>query len=297
ADDEVAPFRLELIGGDDADAPQPRQNDRQLERDAEGEDELHHQAEGILDLGQELDGCLAVAAGWLHGQGKAGQNGAEDAIDDESAEQEEDRRRHQVRQERLLFVAIEAGRDEHVDLRRDDRERYERRAEHRELELDDEIFEQAGIDELGILRARDPDERPRHHVLDRLGGEEAADKGDGEGDQRLDQPRTQLDQVLHQRRFGRLDLLLVVLAAHADLPSGLAASAAAVDGSGAADDGTATSVLGATTGSAPAGAALGSAGTGALGASAPALSTIALSICCCVLSSSRRTSLTGSQFA
>src|SRR5262245_10814675 len=165
------------------------------------------------------------------------------------------------------------------------------------MKLYDEIFKQAGIDELGILRARDPNERPGEDVVDRLGEEEAADEGDGEGDQRLDQPRTQLDQVLHQRRFGRLDLLLVVLAAHAGLPSGLAAAAAAVAGSGAADAGAATSVPGATAGSAPAGAVVGSAGTGALGASAPALSTIALSICCCVLSSSRRTSLTGSKFA
>src|SRR5262249_13556300 len=152
------------------------------------------------------------------------------------------------------------------------------------------------IDELGILRARDPNERPGQHVVDRLGEEEAADKGDGEGDQRLDQPRTQLDQVFHQRRLGRLDLLLVVLAAHAGLPSGLGGSAPVVAGPGAADAGAATSVLGATAGSAPAGAVSGSAVTGELGASAPALSTIALSICCCVLSNSRRTSLTGSKF-
>ena len=77
----------------------------------------------------------------------------------------------------------------------------------------------AGIDELGILRARDPDERPGQHVVDRLGEEEADDEAMRERDQRLDQPRAQLDQVLHQRRLGRLDLLLVVFAAHAGLLS------------------------------------------------------------------------------
>src|SRR6516225_2160674 len=194
-------------------------------------------------------------------------------------------------------MAVEAGRDEHVDLRRHHRERYECRAEHRELELHDEIFEQAGIDELGILRPCDPNERPGQHVVDRLGEEEAADKGDGEGDQRLDQPRTQLDQVLHQWRFGRLDLLLVVLAAHAGLPSGLAASASAVAGSGAAEDGAAASVAGTAGSAAPAGEVLGSAATGGLSVAAPAVSTIALSICCCVLSNSRLTSLTGSKLA
>src|SRR5262249_5171705 len=168
------------------------------------------------------------------------------------------------RQERLLCVAIEAGRDEHIDLRRDDREGYERRAEHRELELDDEIFEQAGIDELGILRARDPNERPGQHVVDRLGEEEAADKGDGEGDQRLDQPRSQFDQGFPLRRLVRFDLFPVVLAARAGLPSGLAASTPAVAGSGAADDGAATSVFGTTAGSAPAGEVLVSAVTGGL---------------------------------
>ena len=48
---------------------------------------------------------------------------------------------------------------------------------------------------------------------------------------------------------------------------------------------------------APAGEVLGSAATGGLGVAAPAVSTIALSICCCVLSSSLRTSLTGSKLA
>src|SRR5262245_48147962 len=194
-------------------------------------------------------------------------------------------------------MAVEAGRDEHVDLRRDHRKRYERRAEHRELELDDEIFEQAGIDELGILRPCDPNKRPGEHVVDRLGEEEADDKGDAEGDQRLDQPRTQLDQVFHQWRFARLDLLLFVLAAHAGLPSGLAASASAVAGSGPAEGGAATSGDGATAGAGAAREVSGSAVTGGLGAPAPVVLTIELPICCCVLSSSRRTSLTGSKFA
>src|SRR5262249_37361367 len=214
-----------------------------------------------------------------------------------SAEQKEDRRRHQIRQERLLFMTVEAGRDEHVDLRRHHRERYERRAEHRELELHDEIFEQAGIDEFGILRPCDPNERPGEHVVDRLGEEEADHKGDAEGDQRLDQPRTQLDQVFHQWRFARLDLLLVVLAAHAGLPSGFAAPASAVAGSGTAEDGAATSVAGATAGAGPAGEVLGSTATGGLAVAAPAGLTIAPSICCWVLSNSRRTSPTGSKFA
>src|SRR5262249_2679226 len=175
-------------------------------------------------------------------------------------------------------------------------ERYERSDEHRELELHDEIFEQAGIDELGVFRPRDPDVGPGQYVVDRLGEEEADGEGDGEGEQRLDQPRAQLDQVLHQRRFRRFDLLFLVLAVHAGLPSGLAASALAVAGSLGFADGAATSALDAIAGSASAGAASDCAVTGGLVVSA-GFSTIALSICCWVVSNSRRTSLTGSKDA
>src|SRR5262249_17603806 len=184
-----------------------------------------------------------------------------------------------------------------INLRRHHREGNERGAEHRELELHDEIFEQAGIDELRVFRPRDPDVGPGQYVVDRLGEEEAADEGDGEGEQRLDQPRTQLDQVLHQRRFGRLDFLFLVLAAHAGLPSGLAASVLAVAGSLEFEDGAATSALGAIAGSASPGAASDCAVTGGLVVSAVGFSTIALSICCWVVSNSRRTSLTGSKDA
>ena len=52
----------------------------------------------------------------------------------------------------------------------------------------------------------DPDERPDQHVVDLLGEEEAEDEGDAEAEQRLDQPRTQLDQVIHQWRLAGLDV-------------------------------------------------------------------------------------------
>src|SRR5205807_2101030 len=50
--DEVAAFRFELIGGDDADAPEQCQDDRKLKRHAEGEDQLHHQRQIIFHLRQ-----------------------------------------------------------------------------------------------------------------------------------------------------------------------------------------------------------------------------------------------------
>src|SRR5262249_19123193 len=44
------------------------------------------------------------------------------------------------------------------------------------------------------------------NVVDLLGEEEAEDEGHGKAEQRLDQPRTQLDQVIHQRRLAGLDV-------------------------------------------------------------------------------------------
>src|SRR6266849_9516649 len=105
-------------------------------------------------------------------------------------------------------MPIETRRYEHVELRGDDRERNEGGAEHRELELDHEIFEEPGIDELRILGAHHPHIRPRQNIIDLLGKEKTADKRDAERHQRLDEPRTQLDQVVHQRRLAAFDVLV-----------------------------------------------------------------------------------------
>src|ERR1700690_718393 len=55
ADDEIAPLLPELLRGDEADAAEQREDDRQLERHAEGEHQRHHQREIFADLGQKRD--------------------------------------------------------------------------------------------------------------------------------------------------------------------------------------------------------------------------------------------------
>src|SRR5215469_5992571 len=67
-DDEVAALRLELLGSDDANAAEQRQNHGKLKRHAESEDQLHHQRQIILDLGQKLDRRLAWPAQLLHAE-------------------------------------------------------------------------------------------------------------------------------------------------------------------------------------------------------------------------------------
>ena len=104
-------------------------------------------------------------------------------------------------------MLVEAGRHEFVDLCGDNRKRDEARAEQRQFQLGQEIFQQRRVDKFGVLRARDPDERPHQHVVDLFGEEETEDEGDAESEQRLDQPRAQLDQMVHQGRFAGLDIL------------------------------------------------------------------------------------------
>ena len=149
------------------------------------------------------------------------------------AEHEQDRRRHQVGQERLPLVLVEAGRDELVDLLRDHREGDEQRAEQRDLHLREEIFLRRGVDELrrvAVVGGR-PHVGDEQHVVDGLGEEEADDEGDDDRDQRADQARAQLDQVVEQRRTARLDLGLgLVVIAHGFGSAGAGAGSAAAAG-------------------------------------------------------------------
>ena len=124
----------------------------------------------------------------LHAERETREHRPHHEIDHHRAEHKEDRRRDEIRQERLPLVAIKAGRDEHVDLAGDHREGDEGRAEQRELELHDEIFEQPGIDEFRIFRAGHPDIGPGQHVVDLLGEEETDDRGERERGDRLDEP-------------------------------------------------------------------------------------------------------------
>src|SRR5215208_3030432 len=80
--------------------------------------------------------------------------------------------------------------------------------------MGEEQLQHRGVDHR-LVGARDPGIGPHQHVEDLRGKEEAQHEHGAEGEQRLDQPRTQLDQVLHERRFGGFN----VLVAHAALPA------------------------------------------------------------------------------
>src|SRR5262249_61747177 len=96
------------------------------------------------------------------------------------------------------------------------------------------------VDEFGIFRASHPHERPYQNVVDVLGEYEADREHHAERDQRLDQPRTQFDQVIHQRRFGRLDILVCHPPPPACFGGGVSAGAKSFSLTGDGDSGSGT---------------------------------------------------------
>src|SRR5262249_3449785 len=232
-DNEVAALADELVRGDDADAAEQRQDHGKLERDAECEDQLHHQREVVIHLGQQLDDRAALAAGLLHAEREPRHHRPKHAVHHQRAEQEEERRRDQVGPEGVALVSVQPWRDEHVELRRHHRKREEGGAEHRDLQLHHEVLEKAGVDELAIVEACDPTVRKGEDIEDRLGEEEADHERDHERDCCLDQARAQLDQVLDQRRLGGLDVL-VGHAARSPPAGGAAAAGSLVATAGSA---------------------------------------------------------------
>ena len=97
-----------------------------------------------------------------------------DEIGKAGAGDEEEGRHHQERQEGLLFLDVEAGRDEPPHLGREDREADHQRGEEGDLHLDEEGLENVGVDELALAGA---EQRLDQKGEDRLGEIEADEEG------------------------------------------------------------------------------------------------------------------------
>ena len=104
-------------------------------------------------------------------------------IDERRAEQEQDRRGDEERQEGLALAAIEPRRHEHVDLRGDHREGDEDGAEQSELHLGEEEFLRRGVDHLdrGIDAGREL-VGPEQQIVDVAREIEADGEGDEDGE-------------------------------------------------------------------------------------------------------------------
>ena len=189
-DDGVAALGAQAVGGDDADPHQQGQQHRHLEGEAEGEDELQHALEIVRGAQR-----LSMSAGTYCVSMKLITYGMHDVVHDRAAGIEHERRGDQERQERLLLLAVEAGRHEQPDLHRDQREAHDQRHEGRELHRDEEELEDVEDDDLVAVDQRRLDQERE----DRLGEIEGDEEHGEEAQQGIDQPFAQLDQVIEQR--------------------------------------------------------------------------------------------------
>src|SRR5208282_5680874 len=211
--DRVAAHPDEIGRVDDADVTQKRQDHRQLEGDAEGEDQRHDEREVFAHLRQKFDRRLARRVDLLERHGEANEQRHHREIDKQRAEQEEDRGRDQIGEERLALMLVEPRRDELVELDRDNREGDHGRAEHAEADVGVELLEEVGRDQRRLFRPHHTHVGLGQHVVDRPGEIEANEKGGEKSVEGPDDPGAQLDQVVHQRRLCGVDVLLAHSAA------------------------------------------------------------------------------------
>src|SRR5580704_1677725 len=234
--DRIAPHPHEIGGVDDADVAEKSQNDRELEGYAEGEDERHDERQIFAHFGQKLDRRFAGNVDLLQRHRKTDQKRHHDEIDEQRAEQEEERGRDQIGPKGLPLVAVEARRDKLVDLNGNDRKSDDRRPEHAEPDVGVKLLEKMGGDQRRLFRAHHPHIGIREYVVDRAGKIEADDKGGQEGIEGPDNASPELDQMVHQRRLGGVDVLLAhsaaLLCADGSGSASLSAGATVAAGSG-----------------------------------------------------------------
>ena len=106
----------------------------------------------------------------------------------------------------MALVLVEARRHEGIDLPSDHGKGDEGGAEHGELQVGEELLQKMRRDELGLVGPHHAHEWPDQHIVNVVGEIKAHHEGDQKGDDGLDEPRAQLDQMLHQGRFGGFDV-------------------------------------------------------------------------------------------
>src|SRR5262249_18598440 len=207
--DGVAAEILEVLHADYAGLGQQRQQHGQLEHDAEPQDQRHDEGEVLAHARLQVD--LDLAAGLLHRQEKLHGQRHDDEKHHQRTEDEQNEGPQQVGAERLALVLVEAGGYKFVDLVGDQRKGEEHGTKQGKLQLGEEELVRSRIDHLDLLALT-----PRPHVgqdqqiVDVGGKGKADDEPDADAHQRVDHALAQLDQVVHQRRFGRLDLVVTL---------------------------------------------------------------------------------------
>ena len=119
----------------------------------------------------------------------------DDKIDEQCAQREEAGRREKIGREGVALVLVEARRHESIDLRKNDRAGKIGGGEDRHLDLGEEILLRRGVDQLRVGAGR-MFERHQENIVDVLGKIETNQEHNDEGEERPNQPRPQLDQMI-----------------------------------------------------------------------------------------------------
>ena len=216
ADDGVAAALPELVDIQDADAAKERQQHRELESDPEGQDHVHDEREVLVDLGFELDRNPARSGHRLEGDEEAPSERKDEVVGERGAEHEQEGRDDQEGRDGALFAAVEAGRHEQPELGRPYGEGEEGGAEEGDLQVGEEGFVERGVDHpplAAALLGQDVGQRLGEKGVDLLGEEIAEGEGDAEGDDRVQEPLAEFQQVVDQRHRLVVDRVVVAVVA------------------------------------------------------------------------------------
>jgi hypothetical protein len=149
-DDSVPPVLRQLLERDEPGPFQDHQQDRRKEGYSKAEQEAGAEAEVVADPRQRL--LLYAADIALVAEQEVKRPGHRHVISEGRAADEEGRGEDQERQERLLLLRVKARGNEFPDLDREEGEAEHQRSEQRHLHLDEECFEDVGVDDPPLPR-------------------------------------------------------------------------------------------------------------------------------------------------
>ena len=207
ADDHVRADLLQVLDVDHSDPDQQHRGHRDLEGDAEGEEQSQDEVQVAVDV--------------RHHRHALGRHAGEEVEDHREHQEvgeghpgvEQDDAGHQQRQRHAFLVLVQAGRDEAPDLREDHRHGEEQRHHHGQLERREERRGDVGGDHAGAFR-KEAAQRLGDQGVDLL--REVEQAGEDQEDRRhaAQQARTQFGQVRDQGHFLVVLGLLGFIGAH-----------------------------------------------------------------------------------
>jgi len=103
-------------------------------------------------------------------------------------------------------MLVKAGRYEFIKLNRNHRKSHTARTKHAQFDIGEKLFQKMGGNQLGIIRADNIHERPGQNIVNLVAEIKTSAKRHKKSHHRLDEPRTQLNNMVHQRRFAGVNV-------------------------------------------------------------------------------------------